>query len=107
MEDICKFQMSKFLSGSRDYQVVVRAQTIEEFKQALIDIKPIVEGIENASPKKVEQVPSNLAGFCQLHKRDMKSKMGQYGEFWSHFHEDEQGNKWWCDGKKLKPAKTV
>lgn len=56
MNDICKFQMSKFLNGSRDYQVVVRANDIEEFQQALAQMKPIVDALEKDMPQKSNPV---------------------------------------------------
>ena len=98
-----KFQLSKFLGANKEYQIVVRTQTAQELIDSMRDIKSLIEGIDKKASEPAQK--TGLQGHCDLHNIDMKRFDGQYGEFWSHMYTDENGNKFFCDGKKLKPAK--
>jgi len=52
MSDFPKFQLSKFLNGSRDYQVVVRTDDADELIEAMKQIKPLVKALEGQEPQR-------------------------------------------------------
>jgi len=108
MPDYPKFQLSKFLAGSRDYQIVVRTDDAKELIKAMTEIKDFVQQIENKqqTPKQAQnEAPSGLKAMCNLHHVEMVGREGKFGQFWSHKYIDPQGNEFWCDGKKMKPVK--
>lgn len=100
-----KFQYSIFTDG-REVQFVIRANTFEE----LCELK---KQLDTILPKKAEKAVSQqpeeplrdmLDSTCPIHNVEMQQKTGKFGNFWSHFVQTPTGN-FWCDGKKLKPAK--
>lgn len=104
-EGFPKFQISKFLAGNRDYQVVIRTNDANELIQALKDIKPLVEQLEQkAGSTTSTPAPTyrdDLTSTCPIHNVPMEQKDGQYGMYWSHRIEGTG----YCNGKKVTPFK--
>lgn len=70
--------------------------------QSMVFIPAEDDDGEGAMSRTTKQNPtpfvpaSSLTAMCPIHKIKMVSKMGQYGEFWSHLLEDGK----WCNGKQ-------
>ena len=94
-----RYQWSYFVGGSRDQQIVFRTEKWDDF---LSEVKKMKAAL------KVEEKPVQpaLEALCPLHSVPLIRREGQYGEFWSHKYIDGNGKEFWCDGKKMKPAKA-
>lgn len=100
-----KYQLSKFLDSKREYQVVVRADTKEEFIQAMADIKPFLDSLEVkvATPPPVAQpVLDNMTSMCKVHGVPMQQawSKAKNKNYW--FHDVAEGR---CFGKGALPPR--
>lgn len=80
MSDFSKYQLSKFLDGKRDYQVVVRSDDFDDLLACMKNMKILVEQIE----KKEQTTPVNQPGLqanCETcgTKMEYKEGMGKKG----------------------------
>lgn len=85
MSDYPKYQISKFLDAKRDYQVVVRTDSIEELTKAMEDVKPLIKSLETtpSAPKTAEtstsqqpQSERTLSGKCSDCGAEMVHRTG-------------------------------
>ena len=74
MSEFPKFQISKFVGKSRDYQVVLRTDDLEELTDAMSSIKPLIKELEEfVGEKVVEQAGSKQNGdWCDYHQVPMR-----------------------------------
>jgi hypothetical protein len=69
-ESFPKFQISKFLDSKRDYQVVVRTDTVEELISAMEAIKPLIKSMETTPTASKTAEHESL--HCDYHDCEMK-----------------------------------
>ena len=72
MSDYPKYQISRFVDGSRDYQVVVRADDFDELLDAMKNMKTITEQIS----KKKSNGEGSPTAKCETCGNEMNYKEG-------------------------------
>ena len=103
-----KFQWSKFLNGGRDEQYVVRAETWEDLKEQIEQVKADVEvKKETEDPAWINEPQTNEVKRCLVHDVAMKkhSKINEGGEeevWYSHGVKNSKGMFVWCSGQGFK-----
>ncbi len=95
-----KFQYSYFIGGNKDEQLVIRADTFEEFKQAKTDVDKIITKREESN-KQTQAAPVQPdENICPTHNVAYQEKEGKFGKFWSHtIGKDAQGKFIYCNKK--------
>lgn len=105
-----RFQMSKFIGKSRDYQIVIRTNSANDLRQAMNDIKPFIDGLEareqdsqpqtQPNPRTQHEFSLSLEATCKVHQCQMSEgvsrKTGK--PYW--FHDTAEGR---CFGKGVQP----
>lgn len=59
-----KYQLSKFLGGNKDYQVVVRADDFDEFQEAMNNMKKLVKILEKKTNGETSNHPKAKCKDC-------------------------------------------
>lgn len=114
-----KYQYSVFIKNGRDQQIVVRADTIDEFTKEIKEIdlvlaldkvdssknvvvsQPIIQPETQVLPQTEEQ-GSIVAPMCKVHNKPMTLREGKFGKFWSCSTKLADGT--WC---KYHPSNLV
>jgi len=96
MSDYPAYQYSVFLKGSRDEQLVIRADNWEEFMELKKNADVIISKVET------KPTQNNLsAGVCSIHNVPLIEKNGKFGVFYSHAGV-VNGKTVYCQGKGYK-----
>ncbi len=105
MEHYPKFQWT-VTNADRSQQGVVRADTFDEFMEAVQSMDKLFPLPKEISLEKASEpgMETQEQSYCSLHKQPMKLRTAKSGEQWFD-HRWKEGDVWYrCNGKEVRPS---